>query len=75
MSNNKTVRRVAIIGTGVIGASWTALFLAKGLEVIATDVAADGLGVGHVISPMRLLDFGVGDAGEIALRVQEIAFA
>jgi 3-hydroxyacyl-CoA dehydrogenase len=25
----------------VIGASWTALFLAKGLEVIATDVAAD----------------------------------
>jgi carnitine 3-dehydrogenase len=41
MSNNKTIRRVAIIGTGVIGASWTALFLAKGLEVIATDVAAD----------------------------------
>src|SRR3984893_15648906 len=40
MSNNKTVRRVPIIGTGVIGASWTALFLAKGLEVIATDVAA-----------------------------------
>ena len=41
MSNNKTIHRVAIIGTGVIGASWTALFLAKGLEVIATDVAAD----------------------------------
>ena len=33
MSNNKPIRRVAIIGTGVIGASWTALFLAKGLEV------------------------------------------
>jgi len=30
---------VAIIGTGAIGASWTALFLAKGLEVVATDVA------------------------------------
>src|SRR4029077_1330550 len=29
----------AIIGTGVIGASWTALFLAKGLRVVATDVA------------------------------------
>jgi 3-hydroxyacyl-CoA dehydrogenase len=40
MSNNsRPIRRVAIIGTGVIGASWTALFLAKGLEVIATDVA------------------------------------
>jgi 3-hydroxyacyl-CoA dehydrogenase len=35
----RSVNRVAIIGTGVIGASWAALFLAKGLEVIATDVA------------------------------------
>jgi 3-hydroxyacyl-CoA dehydrogenase len=34
-------KRVAIIGTGVVGASWTALFLAKGLEVVATDVAPD----------------------------------
>jgi carnitine 3-dehydrogenase len=33
------IKRVAVIGTGVIGASWTALFLAKGLEVTATDVA------------------------------------
>ena len=39
MSTNKPIRRVAIIGTGVIGASWTALFLANGLEVVATDVA------------------------------------
>src|SRR5579859_65 len=39
MSTTKPIRRVAIIGTGVIGASWTALFLAKGLEVVATDVA------------------------------------
>ena len=39
MSHNEPIRRVAIIGTGVIGASWTALFLAKGLEVVATDVA------------------------------------
>jgi 3-hydroxyacyl-CoA dehydrogenase len=36
---NKPIRRIAIIGTGVIGASWTALYLAKGLEVSATDVA------------------------------------
>jgi 3-hydroxyacyl-CoA dehydrogenase len=33
------IKRVAVIGTGVIGASWTALFLAKGLSVTATDVA------------------------------------
>jgi 3-hydroxyacyl-CoA dehydrogenase len=37
--SKKPIRRVAIIGTGVIGASWTALFLAKGLEVTATDIA------------------------------------
>jgi 3-hydroxyacyl-CoA dehydrogenase len=35
----KPIERVAIIGTGVIGASWAALFLAKGLHVVATDVA------------------------------------
>jgi hypothetical protein len=29
MSSNKPIRRIAIIGTGVIGASWTALFLAR----------------------------------------------
>jgi 3-hydroxyacyl-CoA dehydrogenase len=39
MSQNKPIRRVAIIGTGVIGASWGALFLAHGLDVVATDVA------------------------------------
>src|SRR5436309_4436018 len=39
MSTNKPIRRIAIIGTGVIGASWTAQFLAKGLEVVATDPA------------------------------------
>src|SRR5271169_112192 len=41
MSDNKPIRRIAIIGTGVIGASWSTLFLAKGLEVVATDVAPD----------------------------------
>jgi 3-hydroxyacyl-CoA dehydrogenase len=39
MSTAKPIRRVAIIGTGVIGASWAALFLANGLEVVATDIA------------------------------------
>ena len=32
-----TVRRVAVVGTGVIGASWVAHFLAHGLDVVATD--------------------------------------
>jgi 3-hydroxyacyl-CoA dehydrogenase len=41
MSNARPIRRIAIIGTGVIGASWSALFLAKGLDVIATDIAPD----------------------------------
>src|SRR6266436_10110262 len=41
MSIDKPIRRIAIIGTGVIGASWTAQFLAKGLEVIATDISPD----------------------------------
>src|ERR1700758_1070877 len=36
---DKPIRRIGIIGAGVIGASWTSLFLAKGLKVVATDVA------------------------------------
>jgi 3-hydroxyacyl-CoA dehydrogenase len=35
------IKHVTIIGTGVIGASWATLFLAKGLTVSATDVAPD----------------------------------
>jgi 3-hydroxyacyl-CoA dehydrogenase len=37
MSMNKPVRRIAIVGTGVIGASWAALYLARGFNVVATD--------------------------------------
>ncbi len=33
--------RVAVIGAGVIGASWTALFLAHGLQVVVNDPRAD----------------------------------
>lgn len=36
-SGHQEVRRVAVVGTGVIGASWVAYFLARGLEVSATD--------------------------------------
>ena len=39
MTDNRSIRRIAVVGTGVIGASWTALFLAKGLQVVATDPA------------------------------------
>lgn len=39
MTDTRPIRRIAMIGTGVIGASWTALYLAKGLQVVATDVA------------------------------------
>jgi 3-hydroxyacyl-CoA dehydrogenase len=41
MTTKEPIRSITIIGTGVIGASWAALFLAKGLKVVATDVAPD----------------------------------
>ncbi len=34
---DSTVKRVAVVATGVIGASWAAYFLARGLDVEATD--------------------------------------
>ena len=34
-----SVKRVAVVGTGVIGSSWAACFLARGLDVIASDPA------------------------------------
>jgi carnitine 3-dehydrogenase len=37
MSSNQTVHRIAIVGTGVIGASWAAYYLARGFDVVATD--------------------------------------
>ena len=39
MANTKSIRNVAIVGSGVIGASWAALYLARGLNVVATDPA------------------------------------
>ena len=41
MSLNKQVRRIAIIGTGVIGASWAAQYLARAFDVIATNPNAN----------------------------------
>lgn len=40
-STHPAIRRVAIVGAGTIGASWAALFLAHGLEVVVSDPAPD----------------------------------
>jgi 3-hydroxyacyl-CoA dehydrogenase len=37
MASNQSVHRIAIVGTGVIGASWAAYYLARGFDVVATD--------------------------------------
>jgi 3-hydroxyacyl-CoA dehydrogenase len=39
MSYDKPIRRIAIVGTGVIGAGWAAQYLARGFDVVATDPA------------------------------------
>jgi 3-hydroxyacyl-CoA dehydrogenase len=39
MAKNKQIQNIAIVGTGVIGASWAALYLARGFNVTATDPA------------------------------------
>jgi 3-hydroxyacyl-CoA dehydrogenase len=39
MSLNRPVRRIAVVGTGVIGASWAAYYLSRGFDVVATDPA------------------------------------
>ncbi len=36
---NPQISKVAVVGTGLIGASWAAQYLASGLDVIATDPA------------------------------------
>ena len=39
MYSHQPVHRVAIVGTGVIGASWATHYLARGFDVVATDPA------------------------------------
>jgi carnitine 3-dehydrogenase len=41
MDQNTEINRVAIVGTGLIGGSWAACFLAHGLDVVATDPAPE----------------------------------
>ncbi|NBH09343.1 3-hydroxyacyl-CoA dehydrogenase NAD-binding domain-containing protein [Amycolatopsis sp. SID8362] len=59
---------VAVVGTGVIGASWAKLFLAHGLDVVATDPAPgaeEQLRGALEGTPLDRLRF-VADAGEAA---------
>ena len=37
--SDRPIERVGVVGTGLIGSSWAALFIARGLEVIASDPA------------------------------------
>jgi len=66
------IRTAAVVGTGVVGASWAALLLARGLDVVATD-PADGAeqrlraavaGVWPVLERLGLAE----DAGQHRLR-------
>src|SRR6266851_2114133 len=40
MPFDKPIHRIAIVGTGVIGGSWAAQYLARGFDVVASDPAA-----------------------------------
>jgi hypothetical protein len=59
MEPSTEIQRVAIVGTGVIGASWSACFLAHGLDVVATD---PGLRWG-LMGPNLLNHLGGGPGG------------
>jgi len=41
MPFEKPIQKIAIVGTGVIGASWAAQYLARGFDVVATDPGPD----------------------------------
>lgn len=55
------IERVAVVGSGMIGASWSALFLAHGLDVVAHDPSLEAEGalrdyVGQALSQLK--EFG-----------------
>src|SRR6478609_2326340 len=63
MFSQEAVQRIAIVGTGTIGASWATHYLARGFDVTATDPApgvegawegASTLGLASGASPDRL---------------------
>ena len=63
MSFNKPIHRIAIVGTGVIGASWAAQYLARGLDVVVIGGGAAGLSAALQLTRSRRSVL-VLDAGE-----------
>ena len=62
MSLNKPIHRIAIVGTGVIGASWAAQYLARGFDVVASDPAS-----GAEANLRKYVDEAWGELGAIGL--------
>jgi 3-hydroxyacyl-CoA dehydrogenase len=65
-------KRVAVIGAGTIGASWAAIFLARGLEVAAYDPAPNGESflrkfIGNAWPTLRQLNWVVPEADPMRL--------
>ena len=71
MSLEPSSSRIAVVGTGVIGASWAAYFLAKGFDVAATD-PADGAEKRFTGTRRRVLA-GAGEHGPRRGRLAEPA--
>lgn len=49
--SSATIKTVGVVGTGVIGASWTALLLANGLRVLVSDPAPGAKG--HLMTYLK----------------------
>jgi carnitine 3-dehydrogenase len=65
-------KRVAVIGAGTIGASWAAIFLARGLEVAAYDPAENGESflrkfIGNAWPTLRQLNWVLPEADPLRL--------
>src|SRR5262249_30719007 len=61
--------QVAVVGGGVIGVSWAALFLARGLHVTICDPRPDieqrvRAGLGEIAPTLAKLDLPVGNLGD-----------
>lgn len=61
------IRRIAVVGAGVIGASWTAFYLDKGFDVVVTDPAPDA--PGHLQAALARW-LGEARAAELAPRLR-----
>ena len=45
MNYAKPIRTITVVGTGLIGSGWTAHYLARGFDVVASDPAPNAEGV------------------------------